>query len=94
MKNKRKKPNSKKVNVYEGNIIIETDIDRILNMIDQKVTVDDIVEETGLEESYVFGLARILENHGAIEIVYPLISGRPFFRKSCSNDLNGNACRS
>ncbi len=62
-----------------GNVI-ETDIDKILNMVTTKVSIGKIAQETGMKEAHIEELARILEEHGLIKIDYPAI-GKPVLRR-------------
>jgi CBS domain-containing protein len=63
-----------------GNVI-ETDIDKILNMVTTtKVGIDKIAKATGMKEEHIEELARILEEHGLIKIDYPTI-GKPVLRR-------------
>jgi CBS domain-containing protein len=62
-----------------GNVI-ETDIDKILNMVTTKVSISKIAKETGMKEDHIEELARILEEHGLIKIDYPAI-GKPVLRR-------------
>jgi len=59
---------------------IETDIDRILNMVTTKTSIGKIAKETGMKESHIEDLAKILEEHGLIKIEYPAI-GKPVLRR-------------
>ena len=61
--------------------VIETDIDKILNMVTTtKVSIGKIAAETGMKEGHVEELARILEEHGLVKIDYPAI-GKPVLRR-------------
>ena len=60
---------------------IETDIDRILNMVTTNVSIGKIAKETGMKEDHIEELARILEEHGLIKIEYPAI-GKPVLRRA------------
>jgi CBS domain-containing protein len=59
---------------------IETDIDKILHMVTAEVSIDKIAKETGMKEDHIEELAKILEDHGLIEIEYPPI-GKPVLRR-------------
>ena len=64
----------------EIGITIETDIDRILNMVTTRVSIGKIAKETGMKEDHIEELAKILEEHGLIKIEYPAI-GKPVLRR-------------
>jgi predicted transcriptional regulator len=61
---------------------IFTKVDEMLNLIEQreKITFEELAKELKMEESVIEEWARIFEDHGFIEIEYPLV-GKPFIRK-------------
>jgi hypothetical protein len=62
--------------------MIETDIDKLMSMIEKEksVSVLDVSKELKVSVEQIENWAKILEEHGLIEIIYPLI-GFPRLRK-------------
>ena len=61
---------------------IFTKVDEMLSLIEQKerITFEELAKELKVDESVIEEWARIFEDHGFIEIEYPLV-GKPFIRK-------------
>lgn len=62
--------------------MIETDIDKLMTIIEEKksVSIEDMSKQLNVEVEQVENWAKILEEHGLIEIEYPII-GLPKLRK-------------
>jgi hypothetical protein len=69
-----------KVIQKEMGATVETDMDKILEMVTTKISIDKIASETGMKEDHIMEMAKILEDHGLIKIEYPAI-GKPFLRR-------------
>jgi hypothetical protein len=62
--------------------MVETDIDKLIKIIDKKkaINIGDLSKELNISIDRVESWAKILEDHGLIEIEYPII-GLPKLRK-------------
>lgn len=64
--------------------LIQTDIDKLLKLLDEKrsINVLDLAKKLGVKVEQVEEWAKILEDHGLVEIEYPII-GLPKVKKKC-----------